>query len=193
MSLNSVTIKKILLTAGLLLVLGRGALHLPELHNYLFPAECMESVVKLVTKEFAGIKVDLGTLRQRVDYLEWFQTHNGPDLEVSATRLRAFPFSETIRLLAPGYFWQVNIILARKNQLRVERKLRYLEGLFKNIDTNAPDCRPQAGPAVPATTAAASSLRKEIQPFIAQWPIYSAQLIGLTKQLDRLENNGYTQ
>ncbi len=191
MSLNSVTVKKLLLTAGLLIVLGQGLWRLPELQDYLFPAESVESILNLARRECSRIKDDLRTLNERVDYLTWFQAHNGPDQKISADRLRAFPFSECIRSLAPRFFWHTNIRLAHKNRLRVERKLQYLESLLKNLDTNPPVHPAQAGPAIPAKTAAVSISMKQIKQLRDQLMDYNAKLIKLTKQLTWLEDNGY--
>jgi hypothetical protein len=191
MSLNSVTVKKLLLTAGLLIVLGQGLWKLPELQDYLFPVDNEKFIFQLARKECSRIKDDLRTLKERVDYLTWFQAHNGPDQKVSANRLRAFPFSEAIRPLAPRYFWQINIPLAHKNRLKVERKLRYMEGLLKNIDENSPVHPSQDSPAMPAKTAAVSGSMKQIKQFQDQCIHYNAELKELTKQLTRLENNGY--
>jgi hypothetical protein len=191
MSLNSVTVKKLLLTAGLLIVLGQGLWQFPELQDYLFPAESVESILSLARRECLRIKDDLRTLNERVEYLTWFQAHNGPDQKISADWLGAFPFSECIRPLAPRYFWHTNIRLAHKNRLRVERKLRYLEALLKNLDTNPPVHPAQAGPAIPAKTAAVSSSMKQIKQLQDQLMDYNAKLMELTKQLAWLEDNGY--
>ena len=191
MSLNSVTVKKFLLAAGLLIVLGQGLWQLPELQDYLFPVENEKFILQQASKECSRIKDDLRTLNERVDYLKWFQAHNGPDQKLSADRLRAFPFSEAIRPLAPGYFWHTNIRLAHKNRLKVERKLRYLEGLLKNIDENSPVRPSQAGPAIPAKTAAVSGSMKQIKQCQDQHIDYNAKLMELTKQLARIEDNGY--
>jgi hypothetical protein len=190
MSLNSVTIKKFLLTAGLLIVLGQGVWQLPELQDYLFPVDNEAFIFQQATKECSRIKDDLRTLNERVDYLKWFQAHNGPDQKISADRLGAFPFSEAIRPLAPRYFWHTNIHLAQKNRLRVERKLLFVQGLLKNIDTNPPVHPSQAAP---AKTAAVSISMKQIQQLHDQYIQYNAKLIELTKQLAWLENNGYRQ
>ena len=130
-------------------------------------------------------------LNERVDYLKWFQAHNGPDQKISADRLLAFPFSECIRPLAPRYFWHTNILLAHKNRLRVERKLRYLDALLKNIDENFRVGSSHANPAIPAKPAAVSSSMKQIKQFQDQCKDYNAKLMELTKQLAWLENNGY--
>lgn len=191
MSLNSFTVKKFLLTAGLLVVLGQGLWKLPELQDYLFPVDPEKVIFQQARKECSRIKADLRTLNVRVDYITWFQAHNGPDQKVSADRLRAFPFSEAIRPLAPRFFWHTNIRLAHKNRLRVERKLRYLEGLFKNLDQIAPVHPSPASPAIPAKTAAVSRSMKQIQQLQDQCIDYNTQLMALANQLARLENNGY--
>lgn len=191
MSLNSVTVKKLLLTAGLLMVLGQGLWQLPELQDYLYPVDNEQSMLRQISKECLRIQNDLRTLKARVDYLQWFRAHNGPDQKISADRLRAFPFSEALRPLAPRYFWHTNIHLAHKNRLRVERKLRYLEGLLKNLDPNPPVHPAQAGPAIPAKTPTVSSSIKQIQQFQDQCIHYHAKLIELSKQLAWLEDTGY--
>jgi hypothetical protein len=191
MSLNPVTVKKLLLTAGLLMVLVQGLWQLPELQDYLSPAESVELIVRRANKECLRIKDDLRALNQRVDYLTWFRAHNGPDQEVSMDRLRAFPFSEAIRPLAPEYFWPSNIHLAHKNRLKVERKLRFLEGLLKNIDENPPVHSTQGSPAIPAKTAAVSISMKQIKQLQDQLGDYNAKLVELSKQLAWLEKNGY--
>ena len=96
-----------------------------------------------------------------------------------------------MRSLAPRYFWHTNIRLAHKNRLRVERKLRYLEALLKNLNTNPPVHPAQAGPAIPAQTAAVSGSMKQIKQLQDQLMDYNAKLIELTKQLAWLEDNGY--
>ena len=104
MSLNSLTVKKLLLTAGLLIVLGQGLWQLPELQDYLFPVDNEEFILQQASKECSRIENDLRTLNERVDYLKWFQAHNGPDQKVSADRLRAFPFSECHPAPGPEIF-----------------------------------------------------------------------------------------
>jgi hypothetical protein len=193
MSPNSSTVKKLLLTAGLLLVLGQGLWHLPQLQDYLFPADQEKSLLQQAGRTCSQIETDLRTLNERLDYLKWFQAHNGPEQRLSMDRLRVFPFSEAIRPLAPRFFWDTNIRLAHKNRLRVERKLQYLEGLLKNPDKNPPVKRSQAGPAMPSKTAAVSSLMKQILQFHDQYRHYHAKLRELTEQLAWLEDHGYKQ
>ena len=86
MSVNSVTLKKLLLTAGLLIVLGQGLWQLPELQDYFSPLRAWESIFIRTSKESLRIKGDLITLNKRVDYLTWFQAHNGPDQKISGDR-----------------------------------------------------------------------------------------------------------
>jgi hypothetical protein len=191
MSLNSVNVKKLLLSAGLLIVLGQGLWQLPELQDYLFPVENAELIFLRVSREGLRIQGDLIKLNARVAYLTWFQTHNGPDQKVSADRWLAFPVSETIRPLAPGFFWQINIHLAHKNRLRVERKLRYLEGLLKNMDENSTVQPSQDSSAIPAKKALVSISKKQIKQLQNQLIDYNAKLMELSKQLAHLESHGY--
>jgi len=191
MSLNSFTVKKFLLTAGLLLVLGQGLWQLPGLQDYLFPVENVELILSQASKECPLIKDDLIMLRARVDYLKWFQAHNGPDQKISADRLLSFPFSECIRPLAPRYFWHINIRLAQKTRVKVERNLRRLDALLKNIDGDFRVGLSHASPAIPAKPAAISGSMKQIQQFQNRCNEYNAKLMELTNQLTWLENNDY--
>lgn len=192
MSLNSLTVKKYLLTAGLLIVLGQGLWQLSELQDYLFPIKNEESILLRSNKECRHLEEDLIAFNKRLDYLKWFQAHDGPNQKISADRLLSFPFPEAIRTLAPKYFWDTNIRLAHKNRLKVERKLRYLEGLLKNIDENWPVHSSQASPEIPAKTAKVSNSMKQIKQFQERWIIiYRSKLMELTKQLAELEDNDY--
>ena len=179
MSLNSFTVKKFLLTAGLLIVLGQGLWQLPELQDYLFPVENVELILSQTT------------LNKRVDYLKWFQAHNGPDQKVSADRLLAFPFSECIRPLAPRYFWHINIRLAQKTRVKVERNLRRLDTLLKSNNEDFRMGLSHDSPAIPAKPAALSGSMKQIQQFQNRCNEYNAKLMELTNQLTWLENNDY--
>jgi hypothetical protein len=189
MALNSVAVKKLLLTAGLLIVLGQGLWQLPELQDYLFPVDHMKLILGQANKESQRIKSDLMTLNKRLDYLTWFQAHNGPDQKISVDRLRVFPFSEGIRPLAPKYSWQTNTYLAHKTRVRVERKLRYLEGLLKNIDPDTPVHPSQAGPEIPAKSTAVADSIKQIQQLQNQYIHYHGKLMDLTKRLAWIEDN----
>jgi hypothetical protein len=189
MSRNSVTIKKFLLTAGLLIVLGQGLWQLPELQDHFFPVDHLELILSRARKVCSLNEGDLIAFEERLDYLTWFQAHDGPDQKVSTERLRAFPFSETIRSLAPGFFWQLNIHLAHKSRMKVERRLRYLDPLLKSA---AGDFR--VGSAhdslaiAPKPTLVSSSI-KQIQQFQDQCISYNSRLIELTKKLASIENN----
>ena len=193
MALNSCTVNKFLLTAGLLIVLGQGLWQLPELQDYFFPVKNEEFILQQQqNKECRRIEEDLIALTKRLDYLKWFQAHDGPDQGISADRLFAFPFSESIRTLAPRYCWHINIWLAHKNRVKVERKLRTLEALLKSINREVGVDSTHNSPAIPGQTAAVSGSMKQIQQFQAQWIIiYNSKLMELTKQLARLESNGY--
>lgn len=191
MSLNSFKVKKFLLTAGLLLVLGQGLWQLPELQDYLFPVNNVELMLRRANKECPLIEGDLMMFNARVDYLKWFQSHNGPDQKVSADRLLAFPFSECIRPLAPKYFWHINIILAHKNRMKVERKLRHLDAWLKFINGDFRASSSHDSPAIPMKTAGLSSSMKQIKQFKDQCIRYNAKLMELSKQLARLEDNGF--
>jgi len=191
MSLNSLTVKKFLLTAGLLLVLVQGLWQLPELQDYFFPVDNAELILKRASNECPLIERDLIALSKRVNYLKWFQADHGPDQKVSVARLLSFPLSECIRPLAPEYFWHINITLAQKTRLKIERKLRHLNVLLKSINGDFRVPPSQASPAIPEKPAPVSDSMEQIQQFKNQCLSYNDKLNELTKQLAWLENNGY--
>jgi hypothetical protein len=191
MSLNSLTVKKFLLTAGLLLVLGQGLCQLPELRDFLFPVDDVKLILGQASKECPKVEGNLTKLHNRLEYLKWFQTHNGPDQKISADRLLSFPFSECIRPLAPRFFWHINIILAHKNRRRAEGRLRYLDAVLKGIAGDFRLGSSHASPAIPAETTAVSSSMEQIHQCQNQCKRYNSELKELSKQLAWLENNGY--
>jgi hypothetical protein len=94
--------------------------------------------------------------------------------------------------MAPRYFWNINIRLAQKTRLKVERRLRHMEALLKIIDKEFGADSSHNSPAIPGQTAAVSGSMKQVQQFQAQWIIiYGSKLDELTKELTRLENSGY--
>jgi len=189
MSSNSLKAGKFLLIAGLLIVLGQGLWQLPELQDFLFPGEQMEANLQVVSEECGKIEAGLTSLKSRMDYLNWFLAHRGAVQKVSADRLLAFPFSESIRPLSPGYFWHSNIYLAQKARVNVERKLKYLGAFLKNLDSNTrlhpshqdTDKRPPQSGEV--------NRLQQIQEFQRQLGGYDARLKELRERLTWLENN----
>lgn len=192
MSLNSLTVKKFLLTAGLLIVLAQGLWQLPELQDYFLPDKDVESILKLAHTGCEKIEHNLIMLNDRINYLKWFQAHNGPEQKVSADRLLVFPFSESIRPLSPRYIWHINIFLAHKDRMRAESRLRHLEVAFKSLIDNDFRVPPShGGPVIPAKKAALSGPMEQIKQFQDLCTNYNASLMDLTQQLNLLENNGY--
>lgn len=190
MSPNSLTVKKYLLTAGLLIVLGQGLWQLPELQDYLLPDKNMESILNLAHTGCEKIEHNLIMLNDRINYLKWFQTHNGHEQKVSADRLLAFPFSESIRPLSPGYIWHINIFLAHKDRMRAESRLRHLNVAFKSLiddDFRVPPSH--KSPVIPANKAVLSGPIEQIKQFQDQCVTYNTRLMKLTQQLNFLENN----
>jgi hypothetical protein len=115
MSSNSLKAGKFFLIAGLLLVLAQGLWDFPGLQDYLFPGEQMEANLQVVSEECGKIEAGLTSLKSRMDYLNWFLVHRGAFQKVSLDRMLAFPFSESTRPLAPGYFWHSNMRPLRKS------------------------------------------------------------------------------
>ena len=191
MSINSLKTGKFLLTAGLLLVLAQGLWQLPDLQDYLSPGRHVDANLQVVAVECEKIAAGLTALRSRVDYLNWFLAHRGAVQKVSADRLLAFPFSESIRLLAPGYFWHSNIYLAKKNRVMVERKLKYLGAFLKNLDSKTRLHPSHQDTDKLSPPPGEVNRLKQIQKFQQQLREYDAKLEELSEQLAWLENNDF--
>jgi len=190
MSSNSLKARKFFLIAGLLLVLAQGLWDFPGLQDYLFPGEQMGANLLVVREECGKIEAGLTSLQSRVDYLSWFLVHRGAVQKLSLDRMLAFPFSESIRPLSPGYFWQSNIYLAQKTRVNVERKIKYLGAFLQYLDANMrlrlsrqdTDKRPPPSGEV--------NRLQQIQEFQRRLGGYDARLKELRELLTWLENNG---
>lgn len=136
MSIKSRKIGRFLLTAGLLVVLGQGLLQLPDVQDYFFPDNYWELKIQSISRESWNIKNDLTSLRLRIGYLEWFLSHRDASPSVSMKWMLLFPFSECIRLDSPKFFWNLNIYLAYQTKVKIQRKLKNLDALVKNIPLN---------------------------------------------------------
>lgn len=192
MSLNYFTVKKLLLTAGLLVVLGQGLWTLPDLQDYLFPDKNLELILTRAGKDIEKIEDNLTSLSERLDYLRWFKTHNGPDQKITWDRFLSFPFSESIRPLVPRYFWRMNILYSHKPRTRAESRLRRLDALFKNlIDGDFRVHHSHASAAIAPSAAAVSRSMKQILEYQAKCKVLNSKLTELTKQLTWLSDNGY--
>jgi hypothetical protein len=191
MSMNSLRAGKFLLTAGLLLVLAKGLYQCSGLQDYLFPGG--DAVLKLRRANITSDKIgaDLIALRARVDYLKWLMAHGVPDQKFSIHRMLSFPFSECIRPLYPRYCWQINFYLAQKDRVNMERKLRYLEALFTNLEKKFQARSSQDNPAILLEKAAVLSSMNQIQQLQGRCRVYSSELMEITKQLTWIKNNDY--
>jgi hypothetical protein len=136
MSVNSKKIGGIILTAGLLVVLAQGLWQLPDLQDYLSPDNHWELDLLTLNNESYKIEEGLTSLRLRVDYLKWFLEHRDQAQAVSMDWMLSFPFSESIRSVSPTFFWNLNIYLAFKNQVQLQRKLKYIDALVTYIKVN---------------------------------------------------------
>ena len=191
MSINSLKARKYLLTAGLLLVLAHGLWQIPDLQDYLFPDHQLTSKLRSAGIEGYKIENDLISLRSRMDYLNWFLAQHGAVPKVSVDRWLAFPFSESIRPLAPRYVWHINMYLVKKNRVKVQRKIKYLGAFLKDLDSktrlhlshqNTDKLSPPSG---------GLNYLQQIQKFQRQLVGYDAKLEELSKQLTCIENNDY--
>jgi len=191
MSLNFLKSGRFLLTAGLLVVLAQGLWEFPSLQDYFFPDRQLTAKLQSARREGHKIEDDLTALRERIDYLKWFLAHNGPDQKFSADRMLAWPFSEPLRCLSPGYSWDFNLYLANQTQVRLQNKLKLLGALLQDLDLSVRTRSPQPNTAIRPKNPAGLSLFEQIQTFQSQRVLYNAELSNLTEQLTEVVKNGY--
>jgi hypothetical protein len=177
---------KLLLTAGLLLILAQGLWELPLLQDFLFPVKPMAFILRSARREFNIMEIDLAGLTARVAYLDWIDAAPGGLPDFSRRWLLSFPFSECLRPVFPGYLRQANLFLAKKNRVKVERKLRYLNAFLNNIDELVSGLCPPG--AAPARSPANASLKEKLQQFHRRLMASRAELQASTRQLSRLEH-----
>ena len=136
MSVKSTKIWRFFLTAGLLAVVVQGLWQLPDFQDYFFPDNYWVLKVQAVDNEDWLIKDGLASLRDRIDYLEWTLAHRQSPQGFSVDWMLHLPFSECIRAFSPTFAWNMNMYLAYKTQVMVQRKLKNLDALAKNIPLN---------------------------------------------------------
>jgi hypothetical protein len=191
MPINSLKAGKLLLTAGLLVVLAQGLWELPELQDYTSPGYQLAADFQTAGIECRKIEADLIALRDRVNYIKWAMAQRGPYPKFSACRMFSFPFSEHIRAFSPHSFWRVNIYLAQKTRVREERRLQYLEALLNRIDLQLqqPYCPDRA--AILPRNPAAPEAAQQVKAFQYQCSVYNVKLNDLIEQLTWVESHGY--
>jgi hypothetical protein len=133
MSAKSRELGKFLLTASLLVVIAQGLWLLPALQDHLYPDNYWEIKLQAVNNEDWHIRDGLTSLKLRIAYLEWCLMHKGSHKGLTMDWLLQFPVSESIRSVAPKFAWNINVYLASKYQVKVQRKLKNLDALVKNI------------------------------------------------------------
>jgi hypothetical protein len=136
MTVKSLKIGRFLLTAGLLVILLQGLWQLPDLQDHFFPDHFWALKVQAVNNEDWHIKDGLSSLQCRINYLEWSLAHKASPQRLTADWMLHLPFSEGIRAFSPKFAWNMNIYLASKNKVKVQRKLKNLDALFNNIPFN---------------------------------------------------------
>ena len=118
------------------MVLAQGLWQLPDLQDYFSPDDHWELDLLTLNNESYKIKDSLTSLRLRVDYLKWFLAPRDPGQPVSKNWMLDFPFSEFVRSFSPKFFWNLNIYMAFKNQVQLQRKLKYIDALVEYIKLN---------------------------------------------------------
>jgi hypothetical protein len=181
MSVNTNKLGKFLLTAGLLVVLAQGLWQLPALQDYLAPDNHWESDLISLHNESWKIENKLTSLRLRVDYLKWLLSHRGTPQPVSMDWMAHFPFSECIRPLAPKFFWNLNIYLAYKNQVQLQRKLKYVDTIVKYIQLHNKQ----------KFSVYLNEILANKDEYQRLFKVYNSELIKLDNQLNDLRNNPY--
>ena len=181
MSVKSIKLGKFFLTAGLLLIMAQGVWNLPAVQDYISPNNHWESDLLSLHNESWKIDNKLTSLRLRVDYLKWLLAHRDTPQPVSMDWMVHFPFSECIRPLSPKYFWNLNIYLAYKNQVQVQRKLKYIDTIVKYIQLHNKQ----------KFSANLNEILLHKDEFQRLFLLYNSELIKLDEQLNELNNNPY--
>lgn len=181
MSVKSIKLGKFLLTAGLLVTLAQGLWQLPDLQDYLSPDTHWESDLLSVHNESWKIVKKLTLLRIRVDYLKWLLSHRDTPQPVSMDWMVHFPFSECIRSFSPKFFWNLNIYLAYKDKVQLQRKLKYIDTLVKYIQLHNKQ----------NFSVYLNEILINKDEFQRQFVIHNNELIKLDEQLKELRNNPY--
>jgi len=189
MSLNRLKFWNFLLAAGLLAVLVLGLTEVPELQDYLFPTRHLEVMLRSAKKGCLKIEENLTSLRARLAYLEWFLAPGASNQKVSWDRIVSFPFSEGIRQWSPHFFLEINLYLAKRGKVNVERRLKYLDALLYRIDSNIKKIPP-----CDTTEPLSRQFRgiipsQQNQKFHQRWLLYNRGLNELTDQLTSLGDN----
>ena len=127
---------RLFLTAGLVAIMVQGLWQLPDFQDYFFPDNYWAVKVQAVNNEDWHIRDGLSALQCRIDYLEWSLAHKQSPQGLSVDWMLHLPISECIRAVSPKFAWNINMYLASKTQVKVERKLKNLDALFHNIPFN---------------------------------------------------------
>ena len=181
MSVNSIKLGKFLLTAGLLVILAQGLWQLPDLQDYFSPDKHWESDLLSVHNESWKIANKLTSLRLRIDYLKWLLAHRDTPQSVSMDWMVHFPFSEGIRPFSPKFLWNLNIYLAYKDRVQLQRKLKYIDALVKYIQLHNKQ----------KFSVYLNEILLNKDEFNRLFIIYNSELIKLDEQLKELRNNSY--
>jgi hypothetical protein len=181
MSVKSIKLGKFLLTAGLLVILAQGLWQLPDLQDYFSPDKHWELDLLTLNNEYYKIEDGLTSFRLRVDYLKWFIAHRGPAQQVSMDWMLYFPFSESIRSFSPKFLWNLNIYLALKKQVQLQRKLKYIDALIKYIQLHNKQ----------KFSVYHKGILLNKDEYQRLFIIYNSELIKLDTQLKELCNNPY--
>ena len=94
-----------------------------------------------------------------------------------------FPFSESIRSFFPKFFWNLNIYLAFKGQVQLQRKLKYIDALVKYIKLNK---KQKFSPNL-------KEILLNYDEFQRLFITYQSELVKLEEQLQQLNNNSSKQ
>jgi hypothetical protein len=189
MSLNTDKTVKFFLVTGLLIILVQGFVQLPEVQDYIFPYEPLNSFLRSAKQESLIIEQALISSKARVAYLQWFLAHRNPVPTVSWKRMASFPLSESIRRWSPQFVLNVNFYLAKKDKVKAERKMKYLEALINKIDLQLNDNVPKENTHHSIKNSSALNHLKLEWELKHKMLSYSRDLNELDSQLTALGNN----
>jgi hypothetical protein len=180
---------KLLLAAGLLLVCVQGLLQLYEVQNFFFPNKYYEIKLNLIKKESAKISQGLTSLQNQLNMLTRLQELRAQrDLAPSSRALSDFS-SPQPAVGAPcnsDSSWQAAIHAAKKKQVYVARKLKYLRLILQSMHRGLEAKLSNIGPGASVRKSGVEETLRQIQEIQALWQSYNDNLDDSSIKLKKL-------
>ena len=136
MNIKSLHWGKILLSLGLLAIVANGLVDLLISRQIILVVDPVNKELRLGTQAYLKITERLNILNDLMNNISILQDSLSGDLPLTTSRLKGnfLPLSELWARLFPDFFLKVEIRMARKERVNVERKLEHLEIILASIE-----------------------------------------------------------